>query len=385
MFAVPAAPWLKDKNAPAPPPRRSPSKTVLVDNWLLARASRLLSTGVRKQPKAGEYIGQIDDCDDTFGLLTADVTRKNALGSWQAAVLTDFLALYQLLDVVVLGDSLSYLQGEWCRKWSRRRSLEPIRKFLRPVRFPKSLLEDLDLTEAWLPAPPDGVRPLDHTAENGARFYHVLSRSVGMQYWPSPQRARSLASGYRATCARSVAVQGDDLEHELEACLAPLVKEQGELGLDGLPGFAALILSQCDAKSSILPTALQYRRSEACRAYRKWMRDLGGALAKGDLSSFATALGDLEDVLRPLRALVLARAGSMQGLELRLGLAPALEAPQVLSRQFVFPARGTERIHLTFLRENLEQQLFRSEAWQDAQRVFGPIDKGVIHAACGFV
>lgn len=314
----------------------------LVDNWLLELAGRLIDPTVEHETRYYQTIG-----------------------SEIAAAREELISLLRLLDLVVTCDELVY-DEEWSGIWRDFDYLRPVFPLLSPVRLGPQTKQRLGRAgpfRSTLDAP--------DIVKNGALYYLGLSQLLGVYYWPSPQRAEFLRQNlYSQTGSGFVVGLASYIESNIadiiEEVLAPLELTEP---LPLFPGFGSSILASCETRASVLPTAMQFRESKECTAFRAWLRNMDGALLSGNVRTIARALREVRDVLKSVRADLGIATQAGGKVELQIGISPSLNVDLDIARS-IFGRFRPKPYHIVFLRQHLARILNNSNLWDLVELLF---------------
>jgi hypothetical protein len=326
----------------------------MIDNWLLELVDLLMDR--RLQPPSRRLRVAKD----------RNHRSDHHLRSWTSIAKDALVALFQLLDLVVLNDELIY-DVKWAHTWNQSERLSPIAPLLRPIKIGigtrRKLAGDWDVD-----IPPDSPA----IVRDGALYYLNLSRLLGVYYWPSPKRAEYLkahmyseiGSGFLTVLREYV---DSNLREMLCEALAPL--DLPEPYLD-FPGFGSSILANCDTRESILETAMEFRGSKECQAFRGWLKEMDSALQLGNLAVIARNIRDVKDVLGMIQADTgLQEKAPSDKIEFEIGLSPTL-AISLESAKSLFHQFRRRPYHIAFLRCHFTRVLKNTNLSIQAIRLF---------------
>jgi hypothetical protein len=313
----------------------------LIDNWSLELSCELLDRNYNKNQSA-----YVDDSPKPVNLV----------------------ALFQLLDLIVTTDELIF-DRNWAFGWESSPSLNPILPMLSELEF--SPHHNILVSET-----PDDISLLDIPDKNqqpvrvGALYYLKLAKTLGVYYWPSPQRAEFL-SNYKFSKPKDgfVKVLESYVDNQMQEMIREIYAELdlGESSLD-FPGFGSTILANCDSRESILPNAMQFRETKECRNFREWLQKMDTALSVGNVKTIALGLKDLKEIIKSIRAELHLDDTPDEKAELQIGISPTLTLDTRLLNSIVNPLKP-KKYHMVFLRNHL-MQVLTGNIWNNTARLF---------------
>ena len=276
-------------------------------------------------------------------------------------------ALSQLLDLMVMYDGL-IVDLEFSIAWERHSSMQPITPIISKVRLgneTKKALTDsqgFEARESDLPV-----------ISQGALYYLGLSRLLGVDYWPSPERSvfiRERLFDNQPGFVKSLNMVVDEQILDLIKQTAAFT-HNSESGLL-FPGFGATILVNCDTRSAILETAFEFRNTKECLAFRSWLREMDEASSNGNIQVIAKNLHDLDLIMLDIRRGVGLENSLEKNMTLEIGLSPSLAIDTKIIKS-VLGSIKPKPLHLVFLRNHFNRVLENANLWKQVWRLFPEI------------
>jgi len=330
----------------------TPPSRVIIDNWLLEIISRLFDP-----ERESSFLHHVQLYQH----------RNNKLFSVEQMRVEEFHVLFQLLDLVVTHDEIIY-DFTLAHGWNSDRLFKPVHSLLRAVHL-KTLMRE--------PTPYPYYAHIDNfTADVNAPLVHQraiyyleLSRLLGVYYWPSPRRAEFLSQySFSPIEGTFISVLKNYIDENLKKSLneaLPLPNFGESLNF---PGFGASIILSCDSKEGLFATAMQFRETKECKAFRLWLKDMDVLLETGDIKAIARNFKELREVISMIRR-ELGLSEKHEQVELQIGLSPSLTlGTQAI--ESVINSIKPKPYHIIFLRKNLSHVLSESALYK-AKQLFG--------------
>ncbi|MCP4599062.1 MAG: hypothetical protein GY847_00725 [Proteobacteria bacterium] len=348
----------------------------LTDNWLLELSARQLLTMNSSRDRDLPYLPYI----------------RNILPVPQKGQIPDGLdALIHLLDLIVLHEKIVY-DPQLAIGWKELETLKPIEEVL----LPTPIVFDRDqydhVTKLLLPEYENSFRSGKDAMSSayrgderrfkivgvGATYYLALSNLMNAYYWPAPMRREFLEQHvYRPLRGSFSVVIRRNLRSRIEALMSEALADL-ELATSQmlLPSLGSTVLAECVEIESILPAAMQLRRSKEAREFRKWIAEMDEALQVGDVMSLRMAFKDLADLDADVRkSLSLGTDPGDSSLEVTLGISPSL----TFNSDFFARLRTRfrrKRFHVSFLRSYYDACLRNANLAENVRRLFGEAGLG---------
>lgn len=336
------------------------SGRVLIDNWLLELASVILWQGLeyRPLPETGYQ-----------SLLIRQISQRNRL-KWAEVSRNDrVVALLHLLDLIVVSDELIFdVEMEWT--WNRFNTLQPIEPILSGIKLGDETKSELDVElGSFFDDSHDGIPSI---VRKGALYYLGLGRFLGISYWPSPRRADFLKSSHFPALGGVLALEvqnslNDILSESVNELVSPFESMMPALDF---PGFGSVILANCINAESILPTAMEFRNTKECQAFRQWLQQMDEAASIGNIMTIAKGMADLREVLAFIRREIGFQDNT--NIEFQIGISPSLTFGADTLRALRSKI-SRRRYHITFLRRHLERALGAANVRVEIMRLFPEI------------
>lgn len=135
------------------------------------------------------------------------------------------------------------------------------------------------------------------------------------------------------------------------------------------PGFGSTILLDCDSRDQILPTAMEYRQTKPCIAFREWAKEMNSYLRDGNITQIALGVNELEGVIHDIRAELKLFSKQEKRVHLEIGLSPSVTFDTKLFDQIIAPIKY-RKFHLVFIRSHLDRVFKNAKLYRNIKRLF---------------
>ena len=276
-------------------------------------------------------------------------------------------ALSQLLDLIVMYDGL-IVDSEMSIAWERHPSMQPLIPIISKVRLGRKTKQAITDSQGFKTV--ESHQPI---VSQGALYYLGLSRLLGVDYWPSPERSVFLKEhlfedrpGFVKSLNKLVDKNISDLIKQATAFI-----HDSEGGLL-FPGFGTTILANCENRSAILETAFEFRNTKECQVFRSWLREMDQASSNGNIQAIAKNLQELKSVMFDIRRRVGLENAVEKNMTLEVGLSPSLSIDTKTIKSLLESIK-TKPLHLVFLRNHFNRVLENANLWKQVWRLFPEI------------
>jgi hypothetical protein len=260
-------------------------------------------------------------------------------------------ALLHFLDLILFYDEILY-DDETSWVWRHRGVLNSIADILKPTPSSVPAMEErLKPRALYLSL----GRSYNTAVEAGALYYLALSASLGVPYWPAPERLSFLGQSPVVTFFFPSLVKY--MERELGAIVQQALEAMPEL-LENLTflGLSTIVLAHSSSRDKIIPTALELRDTKECAALRRWLAEIEKASQQGDIPALGQAMRDAADVVRCVQSGLKIGIHKRNEIELQIGLTPGFVVGEGAVRS-VLDRFTPKPLHVTFLRKASQEAL----------------------------
>lgn len=309
---------------------------------------------------------------DNWSLELSGTLLENIIEEKNETVLNQVQALFDLLDTIILSDNIIY-NSAFAHVWKNKNSLNAIKSLLTGIIAVENDYNEFIVYET-IEAKYKEYGKLTYNiqedlVEHGAKYYLDLASALGVNYWPSPKRAKYIAQQNVRKKDDFLVLLNNNINKEIEKISLKMFESIAKMKPMIFPTFGSRVLSDCEDINSIISTAMQIRNDKYTTEFRKWGEEINSLLEQGNVIALNKEMNSISLLIRDMHKKYSIESDRQSNIKFQIGLSPSVNFEIKIVGSLLEKLMPKKR-HLVFLRNHIESSLKNTNTNYQIERLF---------------